>query len=213
MPVQNGPPCRLRTRAGSGPRLGRGAGGLRRARPRQCGRAPSAVPPPPFGRQPQPDLVWTVPPPSTGAPAATDLLLRQPSASASSAYGKYACGAAASPSSHEAHRRRNAALRLQRKAKGAAPVEEVRGNGERALARRAGTGLPSLRSGRRTPQVRVEFILDSREIRGSGLGSAPETGRLLVTAAAPLGEARSPALGPRQCSRQTTRARPSLLAR
>ena len=212
MPVQNGPPCRLRTRAGSGPRLGRGAGGLRRARPRQCGRAPSAVPPPPFGRQPQPDLVWTVPPPSTGAPAATDLLLRQPSASASSAR-EYACGAAASLSSHEAHGRRNAALRLQRKAKGAAPVEEVRGNGERALARRAGTGLPSLRSGRRTPQVRVEFILDSREIRGSGLGSAPETGRLLVTAAAPLGEARSPALGPRQCSRQTTRARPSLLAR
>jgi hypothetical protein len=71
MPVQNRRPCRLRTTAGSRPRLWRGAGGLRRARPRQRGRAPSAVPQPPFGHQPQPHPVRTVPPPSTGAPAAT----------------------------------------------------------------------------------------------------------------------------------------------
>ena len=63
MLVQNRAPCRLRTTAGSGPRLWRGAGGLRRARPRNRGRAPSAVPPPPFGRQPQPHLARIVPHP------------------------------------------------------------------------------------------------------------------------------------------------------
>ena len=108
MLVQNRAPCRLRTTAGSGPRLWRGSGGLRRARPRKRGRAPASGPEPTFGRQAQPWLLCTVPPPSTGAPAATDLLLRQLSASASSAYGEYASGAAASASSHEAHRRRDA---------------------------------------------------------------------------------------------------------
>jgi len=54
MPVQNKLLCRLQLTAGSWPRLGRGDGGLRRARPRQRGRAPSAGPQPPFGRQPQP---------------------------------------------------------------------------------------------------------------------------------------------------------------
>ncbi len=62
MPVQNRPPCRLRPTAGSGPRLWRGAGDLVRARPRQRGRAPAAGPQPPFGRQTQPFLVYTVPP-------------------------------------------------------------------------------------------------------------------------------------------------------
>ncbi len=81
-PLQNRPPYRLRTTAGSGPRLWRGAGGLRRARPRQRGRAPSAAPPPPFGRQPQPRPIRPFPPPSTGAPAATvrpgpEVLLRR----------------------------------------------------------------------------------------------------------------------------------------
>jgi hypothetical protein len=60
MPVQNGPPGRLR--------------------------APAAVPQPPFGRQARPSLGQTVPPPSMGAPAASDLLRRQPSAARSSAY-------------------------------------------------------------------------------------------------------------------------------
>ena len=96
MPVQNRALCRLRTTAGSGPRLWRGAWGLRRARPRERGRAPSAVPRPPFGRQARPRPIRPSPPPSTGAPAATDRLLRQLSASASSAYIEYACGAAAS---------------------------------------------------------------------------------------------------------------------
>ena len=54
MPVQNRAPCRLRTTAGYRPRLWRGAEGLVRARPRERGRAPAAVPQPPFGRQPQP---------------------------------------------------------------------------------------------------------------------------------------------------------------
>ena len=54
MAVRNRTPCRLRTTAGSGPRLQRGAGGLVRARPRQRGRAPAAAPQPPFRRQPQP---------------------------------------------------------------------------------------------------------------------------------------------------------------
>ena len=99
MPVQNRLPCRLQPTAGSGPRLGRGAGGLVRVRPRERGRAPASGPPPPFGRQPQPCSMVAVPPPSTSAPAATDLLLRQLSPSASSAYREYASGAAASPSS------------------------------------------------------------------------------------------------------------------
>jgi hypothetical protein len=54
MPVQNRPPCRFRTKAGAGPRLWRGAGGLARARPRERGRAPASVPQLPFGCQPQP---------------------------------------------------------------------------------------------------------------------------------------------------------------
>ncbi len=108
MPVQNRPPCRLRTTAGSRPRPWRGAVVLVRARPRERGRAPSTGPPPPFGRQTQPCLVFAVPPPSTGAPAATDLLPRQVSAPTSSAYREYACGVVASPSLHEAHRRRDA---------------------------------------------------------------------------------------------------------
>jgi len=62
MPVQNKLPCRLRTTAGAGPRLGRGAGDLRRARPRQRGRAPSAVPQPPLWRQTQPQSDANRPP-------------------------------------------------------------------------------------------------------------------------------------------------------
>jgi hypothetical protein len=60
--------------------------GLVRARPRERGRAPAAVAQPPFGRRAWPSLGQTVPPPSMGAPAASDLLRRQPSAARSSAY-------------------------------------------------------------------------------------------------------------------------------
>jgi hypothetical protein len=71
MPVQNKLPCRLRPTAGSWPRLRRGAGAfdgrvhasVAALRPQSLSR--------PSGASPSLVLVWNVPPPSTGAPAAT----------------------------------------------------------------------------------------------------------------------------------------------
>jgi len=138
MPVQVRPPCRLQLTAGSWPRLGRGAGAfdgrvhasVAALRPQSLSR--------PSGASPSLVLVWTVPPPSTRAPAATVLLLRQPSAARSSTYipvrlrrgrlGFLALGPSAP----------GRRFSLAAKSEKMAPVEGVRGNGEVSPLR----GLP-----------------------------------------------------------------------